>query len=116
MKKFLFISLLFIGLSSFFSSEAEAQNTIRLQSKASVTMEGVYVLYSNGWGANILEETSEDYLMPSTSMDIGLPSTGEWTIRLWDREHNYIIRVNVTGSDITYVTITDDLLRRSIAE
>ncbi|WP_338759380.1 hypothetical protein WAF17_11610 [Bernardetia sp. ABR2-2B] len=116
MQKFLFISLLFIGLSTFFANNAAAQNTVRLQSEASVTIEGIYIHFLNGWSGNVMPELGQDYLMPNNSIDIPLSNGGRCEIKLWDGENIYFLVLNIDEYDnITYVTITDDLLRRSIS-
>ncbi|WP_291727188.1 hypothetical protein [Bernardetia sp.] len=116
MQKFLFIAVLFIGFSTFFASSAKAQNTVRLQSEASVTIEGIYIHYSNGWSGNVMPDLGQDYLMPNGNIDIPLSSGGRWEIKLWDGENIYFLVLNIDEYDnITYVTLTDDLLRRSIS-
>lgn len=117
MKKFLFISLLFIALSTFFSSKAEAQNTVRLRSEASVTFTGISIFYSTGWSENVLPLLGEDYLMSSTSIDIPLSSGGRWDIKLWDGSNMYLLELNIDDNDsITYITLTDSLLREIITD
>lgn len=116
MQKFLFITLLFIGLSTFFASNAAAQNTVRFYSEASVTIEGIYIHYSNGWSGNVMSDLGEDYFMPNTSIDIPLSSGGRWEIKLWDGENVYFLVLNIDEYDnMTHITLTDNLLRNSIS-
>lgn len=115
MQKFLLITSLLIGFTTFLTSNAQAQNTVRLESEASVTIEEISIHYSNGWSGNVLPDLGQDYLMPNTSIDIPFSSGGRWEIKLWDGENVYFLVLDIDEYDnITYITLTDDLLRRSI--
>lgn len=115
MQKLFFIISLIIGFSTFFVSNARAQSTVRLESEASVTIEEISIHYSDGWSGNVLPDLGQDYLMPNTSIDIPLSSGGRWEIKLWDGENVYFLVLNIDEYDsISYITLTDDLLRESI--
>ena len=115
MQKLLLVTSLIICFSTFCASNARAQNTVRLESQASVTIEEIYIHYSNGWSGNVMSDLGQDYLMPNTSIDIPLSSGGRWEIKLWDGQNVYFLVLSIDAYDnITYITLTDDLLRRSI--
>jgi len=115
MQKFLLITSLLIGFTTFLTSTAQAQNTVRLESEASVTIEEISIHYSNGWSGNVMPDLGQDYLMPNTSIDIPLSSGGRWEMKMWDGENVYFLVLDIDEYDnITHITLTDDLLRRSI--
>lgn len=112
MKKITFIFALTVVLSIAGLTESKAQISVSITNGSSWDFYEVYMTATDyeSWGEDLLDMSEQYILMNGQTININVPSEGEWDLKIIDEDGDECVVYGIYVSHDADVTINDDVL------